>query len=503
MTHIHLLDPRTSADPDLLGGKGAGLVTMMRLGLPVPAGFVVSTVACREFLHTGRMPPGLEAALADAVRDLTATVAPTHDEQASPAPMHDPNTATAPEHNRQATRTPNTATPPGHDRNAAPAPNTATAPEHDRQATPTPNAATAPGHDRRVARVSVRSGASVSMPGMMSTFLNVVGEIGPVRDAVEAVFASWHSPRATSYREVHGIPHDLGTAVVVQLMVFGDLDLGSGSGVAFSRDPRSGDRTPYGDVLFGHRGDDVVSGRVATRPLGELAEREPEVWAALLDGLGRVERHHRDVCHVEFTFEAGRLWFLQVRPGGLAGRAAVRVAVDLADEGVIDRATAVRRVSDRQLRAARTPRIRAGAEELARGIGASPGVASGRIAVTADRAARMAAAGPVILVRPHTSPLDMHGLAAAAGIVTTIGGPTSHAAVVARSMGRPAVVGAAALTVDPDAGCVHTPAGSFPEGTVITIDGTGGEVVAGDPGSVTGDADPHLDRLLSWARAYG
>ncbi|MEU4163690.1 PEP/pyruvate-binding domain-containing protein [Actinoplanes sp. NPDC026670] len=420
MTDIHRLDPRTPADAGVLGGKAAGLITMMRLGLPVPAGFAVSTVAGREFLRSGRLPE-----LDDAVRDL-----------------------------------------------AAPA-------------------------------VSVRSGAAVSMPGMMSTFLNVAGDPGPVRDAVEAVFASWHTPRATSYREVHGIPHDLGTAVVVQQMVFGDLDLRSGSGVAFSRDPGSGAPHPYGDVLFGHPGDDVVSGRVATRPLGDLAGREPAVWAALLDGLGRVERHYRDVCHVEFTFEAGRLWFLQVRPGGLAGRAAVRVAVDLADEGIIDRPAAVRRVSDRQLRATRTPRIRAGVEALARGIGASPGVASGRIAVTADRAARMAADGPVILVRPHTSPLDMHGLAAAAGIVTTIGGPTSHAAVVARSMGRPAVVGATALTVDPEAGFVHSPAGSLPEGAVITIDGAGGEVVAGEAGSIGGEADPHLDRLLSWARAYG
>jgi pyruvate,orthophosphate dikinase len=442
MTYVHRLSPALPVDAGVLGGKGSGLVTLMRLGLPVPAGFVVSTAACRDFLRDGRLPGGLAVELAAAVRDLETATGRTF------------------------------------------------------------------GGTDRPLRVSVRSGAAVSMPGMMNTFLDVGGPSaeaadGRLREAVEAVFASWHTPRATSYREVHDVPHDLGTAVVVQQMVFGDRDEHSGSGVAFSRDPGTGVKAPYGDVLFGHRGDDVVSGRVATRPIEALADREPAVWAALLDGLDRAERHYRDVCHVEFTVESGRLWFLQVRPGGLAGRAAVRVAVDLADEGIIDRATAVRRVSARQIRAARVPRIRTGTPVLTRGVGASPGVATGRIAVTADQAARMAAAGPVILVRPHTSPLDMHGLAAAAGIVTTIGGPTSHAAVVARSMGRPAVVGATALTVDPATGRVHTPDGSFAEGTVFTIDGTGGEVVAGPAETTTDDAGPHLSRLLGWATPGG
>ncbi|WP_433795844.1 PEP/pyruvate-binding domain-containing protein [Actinoplanes sp. CA-252034] len=438
MTYLRVLSPATPDDAETLGGKGAGLVTLMRLGLPVPHGFVISPAACREFLRGRRLPPGLPTSLTDAMRDLEAV---------------------------------------------------------------TERRFGGPG---RPLLVSVRSGAAVSMPGMMSTLLDVGGPTpaiasGRLREAVEEVFASWHSPRAVSYRELHDIPHDQGTAVVVQAMVHGDRDGHSGSGVAFSRDPGTGAKAAYGDVLFGHRGDDVVSGWVATRPLGELAGRDPAVWAALLDGLDRVERHYRDVCHVEFTYESGRLWFLQVRPGGLAGRAAVRAAVDLADEGIIDRATAVRRVSARQIRAARTPRIRAGTPVLARGVGASPGVASGRIAVTADRAVRMATDGPVVLVRPHTSPLDMHGLAAAAGIVTTVGGPTSHAAVVARSMGKPAVVGVAALTVDPETGRVHTTGGTFTEGSLFTIDGTGGDVVAGPAETTTGDTDPHLGRLLRWA----
>lgn len=438
MTFVHALTAAGDPpSPALLGAKAHGLITLMALGLPVPPGFVISTDACRHYLLTGHLPEGLAAELAAALTTLESRCG--------------------------------------------------------------------------TSVVSVRSGAAVSMPGMMNTLLNVpLREPGTDDDlvvghrilrAVTEVFDSWNTARATTYRELHDIPHDLGTAVVVQAMVFGDRDSHSGSGVAFSRDPSTGEKGLYGDVLFGRQGEDVVSGRHPTRPLSELAVTEPLIWSGLVEALTLLERHFEDVCHVEFTYESGRLWFLQVRPGGLSGRAAVRAAVDLADEGVTSRETALNRVTPRQLRAAHTTRIRldGNVEILTRGVGASPGVATGRIAVTADQAARMAALGPVILVRPHTSPLDMHGLAAAAGIVTTVGGPTSHAAVVARSMGKPSVVAAAALSIDPAGGCVRTPALALPVGTVITIDGTGGEVVLGRPESTTGNSDPHLARLLSWA----
>jgi pyruvate,orthophosphate dikinase len=396
---IRALGPAVDAPADTIGGKAAGLVTLMRLGLPVPAGFVVDVAAGRAFLRDGQMPSGLEAA-----RDALGVDA-----------------------------------------------------------------------------VSVRSGAVVSMPGMMSTVLDVRG---PVTPAVREIFGSWNTARARTYRTLHGIPHDMGTAVVVQAMVYGDRDSHSGSGVAFSRDPTTGAREPYGDLLFGGRGDDVVSGRAVTLPLPVLADREPAVWAELTEALSVLEKHFRDACHVEFTVESRRLWLLQTRPGGLTARAAVRVAVDLADEGLIDRREAVRRISPQRLRAAAVPRLLAG-DLLARGRGASPGVATGRVAVTADRAVRMAADGPVILVRPETSPLDLHGLAAATGIVTNRGGLASHAAVVARSLGRPAVVGATDLRL--------------PEGTIISIDGTSGAVVRGNPGLTPAVADTHLHRLLSWA----
>ncbi len=336
-----------------------------------------------------------------------------------------------------------------------------------------------------VARVSVRSGGAVSMPGMMDTILDVPSS--PLGPAVEAVFSSWHTPRARTYRELHGIPHDLGTAVTVQAMVYGDRDEHSGAGVAFSRDPNTGAPAPFGEVLFGHHGSAVVSGRSATLPLDALP---PEVWAALLDALRRIEEHYRDACSVEFTVESGRLWLLQVRAGGFTGRAAVRVAVDLADAGMITRAEAVRRARHHVVD---VPTIDA-TDVFAHGIGACPGVAAGRVATTADAAARMAP--PVILVRPHTSPLDMHGLAAAAGVVTATGGPASHAAVVARSMGKPAVV-SAGITVEDTV--IRAGDRAVPAGTLIAIDGTTGDVVVGTPRIIAGEADPHCRRLLGWA----
>ena len=409
--------PLTAQAPesaDLLGSKGHGLVVLLRLGLPVPPGFVVGTAAGRAYLRDGRFPEGLAGELTAALGDR-------------PGP------------------------------------------------------------------VSVRSGASVSMPGMMDTLLDVAPADVPA--AVAEVFASWNTHRARTYRTLHDIPHDLGTAVVVQSMVFGDRDEHSGSGVAFSRNPNTGERAPYGEVLFGHRGDAVVSGTTATLPLSELA-REPHVWAALREALERVERHYRDACHVEFTFESGALFLLQVRPGGLGGPAAVHVAVDLVDEGVIDRDEAVRRITPQQLQAGRAPRM-AATDILIQGLGACPGVAAGRVATTADQAARMAADGPVILVRPHTSPLDLHGLAAAAGVLTALGGPASHAAVVARAMGKPAVVGATGLTVGP--GGIRAGEHKVPTGTMITIDGGSGAVALGHAPVVTAEADSHLRRLLTWA----
>ncbi|SEG82577.1 pyruvate phosphate dikinase [Thermomonospora echinospora] len=511
MTWIHPLSAQTEENANVLGGKGHGLVTLRRLGLPVPPGFVISTGACRAFLRDGQLPEGLGAELAAAVSALEATTRRRFGGPGRPLVV--------------AVRSGGGVSMPGM---------MSTILNLGLTTEATAGLAAETG-DLRFAldsRLRFLSGFAATVAGLAPESLEAVTRRGsggeetrlagaiaavealireraaePVPDdamrqlelAVRAVFSSWHTPRARTYRELHGLSHESGTAVTVQAMVFGNRGDHSGSGVAFSRDPNTGESTPFGEVLFGCQGEDVVSGGSVTRPLSELAEREPAVWAGLLEAMGRIEEHYRDACHVEFTFEAGRLWLLQVRPGGLAGRAAVRVAVDLADEGLISRREALLLISPRHLRHVRIPRIETAGtlDVLTRGLGACPGVAVGRVATTADRAARMAAEGPVILVRPQTSPLDMHGLAAAAGVVTARGGPTSHAAVVARSMGRPAVVGAVDLTVD--VASVQAGGRTLPEGTVITIDGTGGEVVVGTPRIITAPTDPHLHRLLAWA----
>ncbi|WP_449065633.1 pyruvate, phosphate dikinase, partial [Planomonospora algeriensis] len=468
MTWIHPLSPEVEETADVLGGKGHGLVGLRRLGLPVPPGFVIGTGACRAFLRDGRLPDGLGAELAAAVSDLEAATGRRFGGGGRPlvvsvrsgggvsmpgmmdtilnlgltaeataalaAETGDPRFALD---SRLRFLTGYAAAVLGlePERLEAAGPEI-TAWETDGRGSGSDGDGDGDGEETRLAEAIrsvealIRGRAGRPVPD------DAMEQLEP---AVRAVFSSWDTPRARTYRELHGIAHDLGTAVTVQAMVFGNRDDRSGTGVAFSRDPNTGERVPFGEFLPRRQGGDVVSGRSATRPLPDLAEREPVVWAGLLDALDRLEGHHRDVCHVEFTFEAGELWILQARSGGLVGRAAVRVAVDLADEGVIDRREALLRVSPQQLRHVRTPRVdtTGGIDLLTRGLGACPGVATGRLATTADRAVRMAAAGPVILVRPHTSPLDMHGLAAAAGVLTARGGPASHAAVVARAMGRP------------------------------------------------------------------
>lgn len=517
MTWIHPLSAEVEETADILGSKAHGLVVLQRLGLPVPAGFVISTEACRTFLRDGRLPDGLDAELAGAIADLEAATGREFGGPERPLAV--------------SVRSGSSVSMPGM---------MSTILNLGLTAEATAGLAAETGDSRFAldSRLRFLSSFASAVTGVSAASLEAVvreaaeQEAGdkeaclagairrveallrqrggePVPDdagrqvelAVAAVFSSWNTPRAKTYRELHEIPHDLGTAVTVQAMVFGNRDDHSGTGVAFSRDPNTGEHVPFGDVLFGRQGEDVVSGRSLTRPLHELADREPTVWAGLVEALDHIEEHYRDACYLEFTFDAGELWVLQVRRGRLVGRAAVRVAVELADEGAIGRREALLRVSPQDLQHVRTRRIVTAdeAEILTRGLGACPGVAVGRVATTADNAARMAAEGSVILVRPQTSPLDMHGLAAAAGVVTAHGGPASHAAVVARAMGKPAVVGVTDLTVHVADAAVRAGGHTVPEGTLITIDGTGGEVVLGSPRIVTAATDLHVHRLLEWA----
>ncbi|MEU5541430.1 pyruvate, phosphate dikinase [Streptomyces sioyaensis] len=515
MRWIRAVSAEVEETAETLGGKALGLVVLHRLGLPVPAGFVITTEGCRAFLRDGRLPEGLDNELATAMADLERSTGrafggphkPLAVSVRSGASVSMPGMMNTILNLGLTTKATEGLAAETDDRPFALNSRLSFLTSFASATTNADVASAAPAEHPERQTENEEASLTQSIKAVENLVRQRSGR--PVPDdathqlerAIEAVFSSWDAPRARTYRELNDIPHDLGTAVIVQRMVFGNRDGSSGTGVAFSRNPNTGENIPFGEVLFGRQGEEVVSGKSMTRPLRELAEREPEVWTGLLDALRRIEEHYRDACYVEFTFQSGELWLLQVRPGRFVGGAAVRVATELVDQRLIGREEALLRVSPLHLRHVRTPRI-ASAEEadvLARGIGACPGVATGRIATTADGAVRMARNDPVILVRPETSPNDMHGLAAATGIVTARGGPASHAAVVARAMGKPAVVGVAGITVDRDGASVTAAGRTIPEGTLITIDGTSGDVALGSPRIVTDAADEHVHRLLAWA----
>ena len=461
-----LVDAR---DASLFGGKAANLGVMARdLGLPVPPGFAISTKACRAYL-AGGWPGGLDAEIREGIAAIETTLGRRFGDTADPL------------------------------------------------------------------LVSVRSGAPVSMPGMMDTILNLgltpattgafaaacrerletmfratVGAELPddpwaqLRQAIEAVFRSWNGDRARAYRAKEGIADDLGTGVVVQAMVFGNRGPNSGTGVLFTRNPATGERALYGDVMFDAQGEDVVAGTHATEPISVLDERMPAVASELRAHADHLERHYADMCDIEFTIEDGRLWLLQVRVGKRSPQAALRIARDMAaDESFsLTREQAVERVAsllaDPPTRATSRSSI---LRPLITGLPASPGTASGEIATTPQAAVEAATAGrPVILVRSETSPDDVHGMAKAAGILTAKGGLASHAAVVARGWGIPAVVGASAVQVGDR--WVALGDRRFRAGDTITIDGGSGEVFEGAiPG--TTEPVPEAATLLGWARELG
>ncbi len=476
MAYVFALDRPLGDATTVIGGKAANLAVMAGdLGLPVPPGFAISTEACRVYL-AGGWPADLDDEVRQHLARLADMVGLRFGDADNPL------------------------------------------------------------------LVSVRSGAPVSMPGMMDTILNlgltpttaaglakrtgrpdfaaacrarfestyrdIVGVSmvpedpwAQLRGAIEAVFRSWNSDRARSYRRREHIPDSLGTGVIVQAMVFGNLGLDSATGVLFTRNPATGEDCLYGDVLFDAQGEDVVSGTHATEPIAVLGERMPEIAEQLREYARRLERHYADVCDIEFTIEDGRLWMLQTRIGKRSPQAAVRIAREMAEDAdfPLSREAAVRRVAHLLAAPATTTLDRdSTAVPVARGLAACPGVASGKIATTADDAVAMSAQGSrAILVRRETSPDDVHGIARAAGLLTACGGLASHAAVVARGWGIPAVVGTTALDI---AGSRVTIGGQvLAAGDVVTIDGSTGYVYLGAVGSVT-VVPPDAAVLLAWAR---
>ncbi|MEM1231677.1 MAG: pyruvate, phosphate dikinase, partial [Pseudomonadota bacterium] len=324
-----------------------------------------------------------------------------------------------------------------------------------------------------------------------------------LKKAVEAVFRSWHSPRAHVYREMTNIPETLGTAVNVQAMVFGNFGDDSGSGVAFTRDPSTGEHRFFGEFLFNAAGEDVVAGIRTPEPVEALQARLPEVYDELYETQALLEKHYRDMQDIEFTVQEGRFYILQTRGGKRTGRASVKIAVDMVSEGLIDEKEALLRVSPEHVESFLHPMVDPDAKTdiVAKGLPASPGGATGKVVFSADEAVAMAADGTkVVLVRRETTPEDIHGMKAAEGILTELGGMTSHAAVVARGMGVCAITGCGALTIDYAAGTATTNHGAvIARGDVITLDGASGEVMLGDIPKIEASANDDFRTLLSWA----
>ncbi|MEX2549540.1 MAG: pyruvate, phosphate dikinase [Nitriliruptoraceae bacterium] len=511
----------------LLGGKGTGLAEMTQAGLPVPPGFVITTAACGVYYDAGKLfPEGMWTESREALRSV---------EQETGKGFGDPEDPLL---------------------------------------------------------VSVRSGAPVSMPGMMDTVLNLglnpqtvegmakltgdehfawdayrrfthmfaeivlgvpterldavgaaaVARAGAqtesdldveglralvehlqavvlgharrevpedpeeqLRLAIAAVFDSWMNRRAVDYRRIAGISADIGTAVAVQAMVFGNTGDESGTGVAFTRNPTTGEPELYGEFLRNAQGEDVVAGIRTPLPIAQMAEVLPEADRQLREIARRLEGHYRDMQDIEFTVERGKLWMLQTRSGKRTGRAAIRIAVDQAGEGVLTREEAVGRVTPDQLEQVLHPLIDPDAvtSVLATGLPASPGAASGRVVFDADVAEEMAESGePVILVRHETSPDDFHGMVAAKATVTTRGGVTSHAAVVARGMGKCCVVGCERLEIDYGAELFRADGQEVSRGDWITVDGTTGQVLAGQVDTIEPQLDDYFETLMGWADGF-
>jgi pyruvate,orthophosphate dikinase len=488
---------------DLLGGKGANLAEMTRLGLPVPPGFTITTEACRAYLATGRVPDGLVQEIDEHLvvlervmgRSLGASDDPLLVSVRSGARFSMPGMMeTVLDLGLNDQSVAGLARASGSARFAFDSYRRllqmfgATVLGIDAQSF-------AVELDKLKAERGVFADVDLDLDdlrGLVATYQAVIrdrtGHDFPqdprqqVHAAVLAVFSSWNTERAVLYRRHEQIPDHLGTAVNIQVMVFGNRGAGSGSGVCFTRDPASGFRGVYGDYLPDAQGEDVVSGIRNTIPLADLEGIDKPSYDQLLGVMAQLERHYRDLCDIEFTIENRRLWILQTRVGKRTPEAAFRIARAMVDEGLIDADEAVRRVTGAQLAQLLFPRFDKGAQRelLTTGIGASPGATSGRIALSSATAAAWGARGDdVVLVRRETNPDDLPGMVASRGVLTARGGKTSHAAVVARGMGRTCVCGAEQLDIDLERGEVRVSDHTLVEGDVVSIDGTTGEVFLG------------------------
>ncbi|HSQ58853.1 MAG TPA: pyruvate, phosphate dikinase [Acidobacteriota bacterium] len=524
---------------DLLGGKGAGLAEMTNAGVPVPPGYTITTEACRKFYEAGgRLLDSIVAEEDEALRRLEKLLGRRLGDAANPlllsvrsgSPLSMPgmmdtvlnlglNDETV---EGLAART-------GNPRFAYDSYRRFIQMYGD-VVLGIPRAHLEAELSRLKARVGAKTDVDLHeahLRNLVGRFLAMVkretGHAFPqearaqLAGARDAVFRSWHNDRAVHYRRLNGIPDHLGTAVNVQAMVFGNLGDTSATGVGFTRDPGTGEHRFYGEYLRNAQGEDVVAGIRTPLPIDELEGDLPEVYGQLREITARLERHYRDVQDFEFTVEEGRLFMLQTRRGERNGIAAVRIAVDMVDEGLITKREAIERVSpehlDQVLHPVLDPKERRRHELLAKGLPASPGAAAGRIVFTSEEAVARGAKERVILVRAETSPDDIAGMHAARGILTATGGMTSHAAVVARGMGKCCVAGCTALSLDEHKRTLRVGGRTMKEGDFLSLDGSAGEVLMGDvPTSdsevvrvLTGKLAPakaplyqRFERLMEW-----
>jgi pyruvate, orthophosphate dikinase len=419
-------------DKNQLGNKGANLVVMTRLGLPVPPGFVVSISAFMNWKENGSLP---EDDIQKAIAGLEAQMG------------------------------------------------------------------------RKLGKgleVSVRSSAPVSMPGMMDTILNI-GDIEQIMTAIKRIFESWNTPRAIEYRRLNNISGNLGTSAIVQAMVYGNRDTRSATGVLFSRNPSTGTRELFGEYLVQAQGEAIVSGSRTPEPIASLNASMPEAYAELVRITNKLERHFCDMQDLEFTIESGKVYMLQTRNGKRSGNAAIKIAVDMINEGLISREEAVQRITVDDIRQILHKRIKNPEKykPLVKGLNAAPGAASGKVIFDTQQAVEKGRQGiPVILVRTETSPDDIHGIAVSQGVLTQKGGLTSHAAVVTRGMGKPGICGAEDMQIDMEARQFTAGGYTVKQGDEITIDGSSGYVYAGNLPLEDASFTPELEELMHIADGF-
>jgi pyruvate, orthophosphate dikinase len=519
---------------DLLGGKGANLAEMTNIGLPVPPGFTITTEACRFYLTSGTTPEGLDAEIAAHLDKLEQAMGRRLGDPADPLLVSVRSGAKFSMPGMMETvlniglsdeSVQGLAKQAGNERFAWDSYRRLLQMfgktvlgidgEHFEHAL-----------DEAKKAKGVRNDVDLDdhdLQALVETFKGII-KTQTGRDfpqdpreqmdlAIKAVFDSWNADRAILYRRQERIPADLGTAVNVVAMVFGNLGLDSGTGVAFTRDPGTGAQGVYGDYLQNAQGEDVVAGIRNTVPLQDLERIDKASYDELMQIMRTLENHYRDLCDIEFTIERGKLWMLQTRVGKRTAAAAFRIAMQLVDQGLIDEDEALRRVTGDELARLMFPRFDTGADvtKIATGVSASPGAAVGKAVFDSARAVELAAQGEaVILVRRETNPDDLHGMIAARGILTSRGGKTSHAAVVARGMGKTCVCGAEELDVDTKAGKFTAPGGvTVNQGDVISIDGTSGAIYLGEVPVVSsavvryfeGELHPHSDEADDLIRA--